>query len=181
MNWQTHRKEYLLKSKWLTVRKDSVSLPSGYEIDDFYVLEYPDCVSVIAITEDGYFIMEEQYRHGLQKTCIELCAGRCEDGDTPIETAKRELLEETGYGGGIWSEFMISSPNPSSMTNICHTYLAKGVRKLSPQSLECSEDITIHLCSKEQVMEWLNDFSIIEGVMQASLLKYFSEKTKDGR
>lgn len=55
-------------------------------------------------------------------------------GETPIETAKRELLEGTGYSGGKWSEFTISAPNPNSMNNLCYTFLAEGLRKLHNQN-----------------------------------------------
>lgn len=53
MKWEILSSDYLLKSKWLTVRKDYVRMPSGIEMDDYYVLEYPDWINVIAITEDG--------------------------------------------------------------------------------------------------------------------------------
>lgn len=77
--WEVIRSEYLQINKWLTVRKDHVQLPSGVEMDDYFVLEYPDWVTVIAITEDGKYVMERQYRHGIQKTCYELCGGTVEN------------------------------------------------------------------------------------------------------
>ena len=79
--WQIVLSNYLIKNKWLTVRKDKVILPSGVEIDDYYVLEYPDWVTVIAITAEGKYVMERQYRHGIQKTCYELCGGTVEKGE----------------------------------------------------------------------------------------------------
>lgn len=56
-------------------------MPSGLEIPDFYVEELPDWVNVIAITKDGLFVIEEQYRHGIQKVCFELPAGELEPGE----------------------------------------------------------------------------------------------------
>lgn len=96
--WEVLKNEYLFKRPWLTVRKDSVKIPSGEVNDEFYVLEYPDWVNVIAITDESRFVLEKQYRHGLGKTCYEIPAGVIEEGESPLEAAKRELQEETGYG-----------------------------------------------------------------------------------
>ena len=76
--WEILQSEYLIKRPWLTARRDRVRLPNGVINDEYYVLEYPDWVNVIAITKEGDFLMERQYRHGLQWTGYELCAGVCE-------------------------------------------------------------------------------------------------------
>lgn len=76
--WEVISSEYLHKNLWLTVRKDHVVLPNGNHIPSYYILEYPNWVNTIAITRDGQFVFIRQYRHGLQKTSYELCAGVCE-------------------------------------------------------------------------------------------------------
>ena len=96
ITWKVLRTEYLIKRPWLTARRDDVELPDGRTIPEYYVLEYPDWVNVIAITKDGHFVMERQYRHALGCTCFELPCGVIEQGETPIEAAMRELEEETG-------------------------------------------------------------------------------------
>ena len=75
MKWNILGSDYIIKSKWLTVRKDMVKMPTGVIIDDYYVLEYPDWINVIAITEDGLFVIERQYRHGTRSVDYELYAG----------------------------------------------------------------------------------------------------------
>ena len=99
--WSVLESDYVLNTPWITVRKDKIQQPQGTIVDDFYVLEYPNWITVIAITEDGHYVMERQYRHGIMATCYELCGGAVDDGEDPVETAKRELLEETGFSGGI--------------------------------------------------------------------------------
>ena len=64
--WELLGSEYLIRRPWLTARQDHVRLPSGVEMKEYYVLEYPEWVNVLAITKDGKFLMEKQYRHGLQ-------------------------------------------------------------------------------------------------------------------
>lgn len=173
--WEIIKSEYLIKRPWLMARKDHVRLPTGVENKEYYVLEYPDWVNVIAITKDGSFLMERQYRHGIGLTSYEICAGVCEPGETPLESAKRELYEETGFGGGEWKPYMEISANTSTMTNICHCFVATGVEPVSTQHLEDTEDISIHLFTKEEVYELLCTDRIKQSLMAAPLWKYFSE------
>lgn len=71
--WELVSSEYLFRRPWLTARRDVVRLPNGTEIPEFYVLEYPDWVNIIAVTADGEFVMIRQYRHGIDQTRYEPC------------------------------------------------------------------------------------------------------------
>lgn len=172
-DWKIVSSDYLIKNKWLTVRKDHVKLPTGIEMDDYYILEYPNWVSVIAITEEGKYVMELQYRHGIQMTGYELCGGAVEEGEDFLETAKRELLEETGYSGGKWELLTVSAPNPAAMTNFCYTYIAQGVMKTKEQELEKTEDIDVLELTEQQVFEILSSGQIYQGDMLAPLWQWF--------
>lgn len=174
--WETISSEYLFRRPWLTVRHDKVRLPDGRINPEFYVLEYPDWVNIIAITENGEFVMERQYRHGLDKTCYEIAAGVVENGETPLEAARRELEEETGYGGGDWKELMLISGNPSTTSNLTHCFLAEGVKKVSAQHLDSTEDLSVCLLSLDQVRLLLVHDKIRQALMAAPLWKYFAEK-----
>mgnify|MGYP001775350326 FL=1 len=175
-SWRIIHSEYLIKRPWLTARRDHIRMPNGIENEEYYILEYPDWVNVIALTKDGQFLMERQYRHGLQWTGYEICAGICEKEETPLEAAKRELYEETGYGNGHWEHFMTISANATTMTNLCHCFLATDVEKVSEQHLEETEDISIHLLSTEEVRELLTGDLIKQATMAAPLWKYFAER-----
>jgi 8-oxo-dGTP pyrophosphatase MutT (NUDIX family) len=149
-------------------------LPSGTEIPDFYISELPDWVNIIAITKDNRFLVEEQYRHGIQQVCYELPAGDVEPGEDPLSAAKRELEEETGYSGGEWLFNGTFVPNASGAINRCHSFIAKNVEKRGEQQLEITEDIKIHLLSEEEIKTVLNNGLMPEGVMAAPLWKYFA-------
>ncbi len=174
--WKIVKSEYLSHEPWMTARKDCVELPDGRRNPAFYVLEYADWVNVIALTEDGRMVMERQYRHGLGLTCYEMPCGVIEKGERPLEAAKRELQEETGFGDGDWSLFMVLSPNPSCNTNMVYTYLAKGVKKVSGQQFDANEDLSVHILSKEKVFQLLKNNEIYQALMAAPLWRYFSEE-----
>lgn len=175
MEYKTLSSEYLHQEPWLTVRKDVVQVPNGHVIPAYYVLEYPDWVNTIGITKQGEMVMIRQHRYGLGVTAYELCAGVCEayDGD-PVESAKREMLEETGYGNGSWQKIMSIAPNPATQTNLTHCYLATGLEKVAEQNLERSEDITVHLFSPQEVKRMIANDEIVQALHVAPLLKYFA-------
>lgn len=170
--WKLLESEYLVRRPWLTARRDRLELPDGRIIPEYYVLEYPDWVNVIAITKDGQFVMERQYRHAARKISLELPCGIMEEGETPLEAAQRELLEETGFGGGQWKKLMELSPNPSAMSNTTHCFLAIGVEKIAEQHLDETEELSVLFMTKEEVKRMLNENQICQALMVAPLYKY---------
>ena len=169
--WKTLKSEYLIRRPWLTARRDAVQLPNGEINDEFYVLEYPDWINVIAITEEGHFVFVRQYRYALDLDSIELCAGVIEQGETPEEGARRELLEETGFGGGEWKEIMTIGQNPSTCSNC---FLATGVEKLQEQHLDRTEDIDVMLLTRDEVLEMMRSGQLKQALMLAPLWQYFA-------
>ncbi len=174
--WKTLDSEYVFKRPWLTARRDRVMLPNGVVNDEFYILEYPTWVNVIARTVDGRFVMVEQYRHGLDDIFIELCAGVVEDGEDPLDGAKRELAEETGYEGGEWSLQMVISGNPSVTNNLTYCYLADGVELRHGQQLDNTEDIAVKLLTEEELYDLLLRDEMKQSLMAAPLWRYFALK-----
>lgn len=181
MKWKTLKSEYIIKRPWLTARRDTVELPTGVVNDEYYVLEYPTWVNVIAVTNGGEYVFIRQYRHGLGETCMEIVAGVCEEGEQPEAAARRELMEETGYAGGTWRELMTVSANTSTMTNLTHCFLATGVERAGGQHLDRTEDIEVHLLAEEEAFALLAGDKIRQSLMAAPLWKHFYEKRAGGR
>ena len=118
-----------------------------------------------------------QFRPGIGKQLYELCAGVCEKEDaSPLVSAQRELLEETGYGNGNWQEYMVISANPSTHTNLTHCFLATDVERVDIQHLEDTESLTVHLLTFEEVQELLKSNQIIQALHAAPLWKYVAEQ-----
>lgn len=178
MAWKQIDKEYVLKNKWIAVRKDQVLLPSGVGIDDFYVIERPKLVHVIAITKEGNFVFEKQYRYAINRTCLEICAGMVEANEMPINAAKRELLEETGYATDDWTFLGEHAVDPSNMTELSYSFLAKNVDRVSAPILEKTEEIDTVLLSEKEVLEALQNGDIVSSLMAAPLWQYFHLKNK---
>ncbi|MDE6238911.1 MAG: NUDIX hydrolase [Muribaculaceae bacterium] len=174
--WRTLSSEYLIRRPWLTARRDSVQLPDGRVNDEYYVLEYPNWVNVIAITDDGMFVMIEQYRHGIDEVIVELCAGVVEPGEDTETAARRELVEETGYTGGKWRLLNKICQNPSTCNNYTYCYLAEGVVKTSEQSLDATEDIAVKLMSEAEIRRMLENDEMKQAMMATPLWHYFSIK-----
>ncbi len=177
--WQVLHSEYLARKPWFTVRHEAIRSPEGREVPDYYVFEYPEWVNIIALTRDGRFVMIDQYRHGLGRTDYELVAGCVEPTDTSLmAAARRELLEETGYGGGEWHHLMSLSPNPATQNNMAHTFVATDVELLGDQHLDPTEEIRVHLFTSAEVLTLLRNGDIPQALMAAPLWRYFAEKGK---
>ena len=167
-------KPLINRGTWLNIHQERVQLPSGAIVPEWFILDFPNWINVIAITKDGLFVMEDQYRHALGETRFELVAGVIDQGETPLEAAQRELSEETGFGGGQWQLFMTLSPNPTNHTNLSYTFLATDVEKISDQHEEATEDIHVDIFTKEEVRELLETGQIIQALHAAPLWKYFA-------
>ena len=149
--WKTLSSEYLFRRPWLTARRDTVQLPDGRVNPEFYVLEYPSWVNVIARDTEGNFVMVRQYRHGLGETRYELSAGVVEEGEEPIEAAKRELCEETGYVGGDWRLLTVVSGNASTTDNLSYCFVAEGVTPDGSRHLDPTEDLAVEILTLDEV------------------------------
>ena len=172
--WKILDSEYAIRRPWLTARRDRVQLPDGRINDEYWVLEYPDWVNVIARCKDGRYVMVEQYRHGLRDVFTELVAGVIEKGETPLEAAKRELAEETGYTGGEWKEWMTLSGNPSTTNNLTHSFVADGVELTDTQHLDSTEDVRVKILTEAELIALIESGTMRQSLMLAPLWKYYA-------
>ena len=126
--WPRERSEPAGDFRHFRVRRDWSRSPEDQELRDFYVLDMPDWVQVVALTPEGDFVMVEQFRHGTRRVTIEFPAGIVDPGESPLECAVRELEEETGYVGGEAEVVGDVDPNAALQNNRLHIVVIRGCR-----------------------------------------------------
>ena len=89
-NWKILDSKYIIQQPWATLRVDRLLMPNGHVKDEYYVLEYPSWVNMVALTDQGQMVMVKQYRHGAQQVMVELPAGVVEEEEDAAEAARRE-------------------------------------------------------------------------------------------
>jgi ADP-ribose diphosphatase len=165
LKWKLLSSEYLFHDLMFTVRKDKCVSSSGKIIDPYYVYEFPEWVTAVALTEDNRVVMVKQYRHACGEICIELPGGCVDDTDTNFETAvRRELLEETGYSFSSYEYLGKTSANPSTNNNWMHIFLAKGGKKISEQQLDGNEEIIVELYTIQELKNLVAEHKIIQAM-----------------
>jgi 8-oxo-dGTP pyrophosphatase MutT (NUDIX family) len=147
-------------------------LPSGREIADYWISEYPPWVNVVAITADDDVVLLRQYRPGIGDVHYEIPAGVVEDGEAIEDAARRELREETGYGGGRWRILSQLSANPALQNNITTTFLAEDVTSLGQSTPELTEDLRVHLVKPARILDLFDKGEMIQALHAAPLLRY---------
>lgn len=170
--WRVLSSRYLHREPpWLVLREDRVELPTGVQIERYWVNEYEPWCNVVAVTPDDRIVLIRQYRHGIGAVHYELPGGVADHG-TPEESARTELLQETGYGGGVWKPLMTLSANPSLTNNLTHTFLAVGVERIADTAHEPTEDLRIHLIPSDELAALIDAGDVIQALHAAPLLRY---------
>lgn len=154
-HWRVLSSSYVLQSPHFRLRRDELQLPDGTVIPDYYVRESDGFVIVLALTAAHEAVVIEQYRYGNDSLVTELPAGTLDAGEDPLECARRELLEETGYAALRWDWVMSVPAEPVRSNAIMHCYLARDAWYDRPQSLDVTELIEVRRCSLRSLRDKL--------------------------
>ena len=153
----------------VAVRQDKYHFLPNDIVKNFTVLEFGDWVNIIPITKDGDIVMIRQWRHGVQRECLEIPGGLIspEDPD-PRHAALREMQEETGYHSERVIHIGTVEPNPAIQTNKCHTYLATDAYLNASQNLDPTEAIKVELVKLEDIYRMITSGEITHGLVVAA-------------
>lgn len=148
--------------KLLNVRLDRVQLPDGQESAREYII-HQGAVLVIPILDNGNLIIERQFRYPLRRAFLELPAGKIDHGEDISATAKRELLEETGYSASDWRYLGMIHPCIGYSSERIEIFLARGLRRESGQQLDHGEFLDLLEMSVDDALAAVRSGEITDG------------------
>ena len=170
--WVTTKEDVEYTTKIFKVLKRHMRIESEDHNATFSILEAPDWINVIALTDNEEIVLVEQYRYGTEVPTLELPGGVCDPGETPLETSKRELLEETGFTTKDWINLGFVSSNPAMLTNHTHTFLAKGCTKTHEQKLDGNERIHVHVMPLKEFLDLVREGEVDHSLVVAAIAKF---------
>ncbi len=138
---------------FLKVRVETIDLPDGRRIENYYQLDMPSFVCIFAETEDGKVITYRQYRHGVKRVCLVFPGGHLSPGEQPLAAAQRELLEETGCEAAAWTDLGGYMVNANQGGAVSHFFHATGCRKVAVTNSDDLEETEILFLTRAELRE----------------------------
>jgi ADP-ribose pyrophosphatase len=131
------------------------------------IVEHPGAVAIVAIDVDGMVTLVRQLREPARAELVELPAGTLEEGEAPLETAKRELAEEAGLTGGRWRQLASFYTTPGFCREYMHLFLAEDldVGEARQQADEAIELVRVPRARVEELLPELEDAKTLAGLL----------------
>lgn len=169
--WKVLKSIQVFQSGFFRLRVDECELPDKRVMPRYYVMEFPDWVNVVPLTEDGQIILINQYRHAAGLDFLEIPGGSSHPGcEDPLTAAQRELLEETGFEAGEWVNCGFHYPNPALQNNKMHTFLALGCRKTREPQLDPYECLTVQTMPLDKAIQIFEEGGFSHSLISASMV-----------
>ena len=151
-HWKTiSRRTILTHSKFLTVEEHTVQLPNGRIIEDWPWVVTPDFVNVVAVTEDGRFLLFRQTKYSIPGDALAPVGGYLEPGEDPLAAGQRELREETGYAAPDW-QFIGQFPVDGNRgAGTAYFYIARRARPVTAIDADDLEEQELLLLTRAEV------------------------------
>jgi len=177
--WDILKTTEIGSNRVFSVRQDRALSPVTGREHDFYVIEAPDWINVVAITPEEEVVLIEQYRHGIRSVTVEIPGGMIDPGEAPLDAAKRELLEETGFKAEIWDCIGEVVPNPAIQNNKCYTFLAQSAVKVKEPEFDNTEDIQTFTLPAADIPKIVAQGKITHALVIAAFYWYHLHITTD--
>ena len=145
---------------WVHVYQETLELPAGRVVDDFYRVVLPDFAAIVAVTDEGQLVMVRGYKHGLRQVVLSVPAGLVDPGEAPLQAAQRELLEETGYTAAEWRDLGRFVVDGNRQCGTMHTFLAHGARWTRARRRDDAEELEVALLTRERAVQAIRDGEI---------------------
>ena len=152
----------------LNVRKDCVRLPNGQESVREYIV-HPGAVVILAFLPNGNLLFERQFRYPLHRIFLELPAGKIDQGEAIIDTARRELREETGYAASEWEYLGVMHPCIGYSDEHIEIFAARGLHLAGEKQLDHNEFLDVVELSPAEAKQAVWDGRITDAKTITSL------------
>jgi ADP-ribose pyrophosphatase len=161
--------ELVFDGALLKVRRDVVRLPDGGQATREYI-RHPGAVAIVPLFDDGRVLLERQFRYPHRREFIEVPAGKLDPGEPPLDTAKRELLEETGYAAQEWIRLGTMHTAIAYTDEAIALFLCKGMNKVSEPKLDSGEFVETLIVAFDEAIAMVRDGRITDSKSVCSLL-----------
>ncbi len=150
----------LIDEKWLRVLKEDVEFPNGVKIKDFYTVERPTYSAVVPFISPSALLLVKQYRHGPKEDILNIPMGVIDEGESPLESAQRELEEETGYTAQKMISAGVFENAPSFLRLKCYLFIALDLTKVSTKNNDSDELTETIIISIERALKMISSGEI---------------------
>lgn len=141
------------------------------------VVHHPGATAIVAVTDDGKIVMERQFRYALDRALLEIPAGKLDSKEQPLDCAKRELAEETGYQAQEWIDLGVICTSPGFCDEVLHLYLAKGLTA-GETHWDPDEYVELEYMTFEDVLAAIKEEQIMDAKSLAALMLAMPYLTK---
>lgn len=168
-SWAVTDERIVYKDRWVRVSIADVVLPDGSSYEYTTLRRLPGA-GVVALNDEDEILVQREYRYPLDAVIYQVPGGLVDPGEAPLETAKRELREETGYEAGIWEQLGVVQDNPGLMDGASTLFLARDLRRVTDPNRDRAEFLSVEWRS----LDWLREQIAVGAIEDRVLLSAYA-------